>query len=272
MEINIDPIVITIGSLEIRWYGLMIALAVFVLVLWTFWQVRKHWPDFPPDRILMLAIVGIPSGIIFARLIHVIDKWEYYGQNLGQIIGGEGLTIYGAILGAVLGTWIYSRFRPFNYGFGIDLVAPGIILAQIIGRIGCFLNGCCHGLEAPTSLSWGVIYTNPACAVDPTLLNVPVHPTQLYEIIFLIFLFGIIMLLKGKLKPDGALFLVYLGSYSLWRFSIGFLRDNDPFLFGLNQAQFIGIAVLVITIGLLIYKRIQFVKSVKYPRVENKEE
>ncbi|UCG54364.1 MAG: prolipoprotein diacylglyceryl transferase [Dehalococcoidia bacterium] len=270
MEINIDPVAFTIGSLEIRWYGLMIALGVFILVLWTFWQVRKHWPSFPSDRVLALAIVGIPSGIIFARLIHVIDKWEYYSQNLGQIIGGEGLTIYGAILGAVLGTWIYSRFRPFNYGFGADLVAPGIILAQIIGRIGCFLNGCCHGPEASTSLPWGITYTHPNCAADIT--NIPVHPTQLYEIIFLVFLFGITMLLKGRLKPDGSLFLVYLGSYSLWRFSIGFLRVNEPFLFGLHQAQFIGIIVLVITIGLLIYNRVRFVKSSETPKIERKEE
>lgn len=261
MEINIDPVAFTIGSVAIRWYGLMIALGVFVLVLWTFWQVKKYWPDFLPERVLALAIVGIPSAIIFARLIHVIDRWEYYSQNLNQIIGGEGLTIYGAILGAVLGTWIYSRFRPFNYGFGADLVTPGIILAQIIGRIGCFLNGCCHGPEISTSLPWSVIYLNPICAAD--IKNVPVHPTQLYEIVFLAFLFVIIMLLKSRLKPDGSLFLVYLGGYSLWRFSIGFLRVNEPFLFGMHQAQFIGIVVLIISAALLIYNRVRWIKKEK---------
>ncbi len=259
MEINIDPVAFTIGSLAIRWYGLMIALGVFVLVMWAFWQVRKHWPGFPPDKVLALAIVGIPSGIIFARLIHVIDRWEYYSQHPDRIIGGEGLTIYGAILGAVLGTWIYSRFRPFNWGFGADLVAPGIILAQVIGRVGCFLNGCCHGPEVPTSLPWGVTYLNPTCAAD--IKYVPVHPTQLYEIIFLLFLFVVIMLLKGRLKPDGSLFLVYLGGYSLWRFSIGFLRVNEPFLFGLYQAQVIGIIVLVAAIALLVYRRVHWVKQ-----------
>ncbi|MFH1663162.1 MAG: prolipoprotein diacylglyceryl transferase [Chloroflexota bacterium] len=263
MEINIDPVAFAIGSVEIRWYGLMIALGVFVLVMWTLWQVRKYWPDFPQDRVLALAIVGIPSAIIFARLIHIIDKWEYYSHHLNQIIGGEGLTIYGAILGAILGTWIYSKFKPFNYGFAADLVAPGVILAQAIGRVGCFLNGCCHGPEAPTSLPWSITYLNPSCAAD--IKNVPVHPTQLYEIVFLLFLFAIIMLLKGRLKPDGSLFLVYLGGYSLWRFSIGFLRANDPFLFGMHQAQFIGIVVLIIAVALLIYRRVRWVKAAKIP-------
>ncbi len=229
----------------------MIALAVMVLVLWTFWQARKKWPDFPPDKVLALAIVGIPSGIIFARLLHVIDRWEFYGHNPGQIIGGEGLTIYGAILGAVLGTWIYSRFKPFNYGFWVDLIAPGIVLAQAIGRVGCLINGCCFGTA--TSLPWAIGYSRIGVS--------GVHPTQIYEIIFLVLLFVIIILLRGRLKPDGSLFLVYLGSYSLWRLGIDFIRVGTPFLFGLHQAQVIGIIVIIITITLLIYRRVHWVKA-----------
>ena len=255
IEINIDPVAFTIGSIEFRWYGIMIALGVLVLVLWALWQVKNKWPGFPPDRVLALVIVGIPSAIIFSRLIHVIDRWDYYSQNLGQIIGGEGLTIYGAILGAVLGTWIYSRFRPFNYAYGTDLVAPGIILAQAIGRVGCTINGCCYGM--PTSLPWGIVYTHP----DSIGFGAgSVHPTQIYEIIFLALLFVVIMLLRGRLKPDGSLFLVYLGGYSIWRFGIGFLREGTSFLFGLQQAQVIGIIVVVIAIALLIYRRVRWVE------------
>ena len=260
MDININPIAFTIGPIQVRWYGLMIALAILVLVLWTFWQFRKKWPEFPPDKILALAIVGIPSGIIFAKLLHVIDRWDLYSHNLGKIFSGEGLTIYGAILGAVLGTWIYSRFRPFNYGFAADLVAPGIILAQAIGRVGCTINGCCYGTA--TSLPWAISYTNPnsiAFGVNG------VHPTQIYEIIFLLLLFMVILPLRGRLKPDGSLFLVYLGSYSLWRLGIDFIRKGTPFLFGLHQAQVIGIIVIIITITLLIYRRVHWVKAEDKP-------
>lgn len=256
MEINIDPVAFTLGSLEVRWYGLMIALGVLVLVLWAFWQVRKRWPDFPPDKVLALAIVGIPSGIIFARLLHVIDIIVQKGYYPGPIISGEGLTIYGAILGAMLGTWIYSRFKPFNYGFATDLVAPGITLAQAIGRVGCTINGCCYGTA--TSLPWAISYGHP----NSMAFGVSgVHPTQIYEITFLLLLFVILILLQGKLKPDGSLFLIYLGSYSLWRLGIDFIRDGKPFLFGLHQAQVIGIIVAIIAISLLIYRRMHWAKA-----------
>jgi phosphatidylglycerol:prolipoprotein diacylglycerol transferase len=261
IEVNIDPVAFVIGTLEVRWYGIMIALGILVLVLWALWQVRKD-PFLTPNTIITLAIVGLPSGIIFARLLHVIDQWEHYGRNPGDIIGGEGLSIYGAILGAVLGTWIYSKFKPFKYGHGADLVAPGIMLGQAIGRIGCFINGCCPGPDAPTTLPWGVVYLHPECAAP---LGIATHPTVVYEMIFLLLLFGVAMLLKDRLKPDGSLFLIYLGSYSLWRVGIGFLRVNDPFLFGLHQAQVIGIVVAAIAIFLLIYRRVRWVKPGQSP-------
>lgn len=255
IEINIDPVAFTIGSIEIRWYGIMIALGILVLVLWTLWQVKRG-AKLSYDTVIILAIVGIPSGIIFSRLLHVIDRWGFYSHNLGQIIGGEGLTIYGAILGAALGTWIYSKFRPFNYSYATDLVAPGIILAQAIGRVGCTINGCCYGTA--TSLPWGIGYAHP----DSLAFGVSgVHPTQVYEIIFLLLLFGGIMLLKGRLKPDGSLFLVYLGGYSLWRLGIDFIREGTPFLFGLHQAQVIGIIVVVVSTILLVRRRVRWVRA-----------
>jgi len=255
MEIGIDPVAFAIGSAEIRWYGIMIGLGVLVLVLWTIWQVRKD-EFLPIETVVTLAIVGIPSGIIFARLLHVIDVVVQKGYYPGSIIGGEGLTIYGAILGAVLGTWIYSKFRPFNYGYGADLVAPGIILAQAIGRVGCTINGCCYGTA--TSLPWAISYTHP----NSVGFGVSgVHPTQIYEIVFLLFLFGIIMLLKGRLKPEGSLFLIYIGAYSLWRIGIDLIRDGTPFLFGLHQAQVIGIMVVVVAIILLIRRRVRWVRA-----------
>ena len=181
MTINIDPVAFTIGSAPIRWYGIMIAIGVLVLVIWTYRQVQIRWPELSTDTVLALAIVGIPSAIIFARLLHIIDRWDYFIQNPDRLIGGEGLTIYGAILGAVLGTWIYSRFQPLNYGRITDLVAPGITLAQAIGRIGCLINGCCYGTS--TSLPWAISYTHPNSVGVSS-----VHPTQIYEIIFLLLL------------------------------------------------------------------------------------
>lgn len=248
ITINISPIAFTIGNLEVRWYGIMIALAIVVLILWTLWQVKKG-AKVTYDTVFTAALIGIPSGVIFSRLLHVIDDWEYYREHLNQVIGAEGLTIYGAVLGAALGIWIYSRFSKVHFGYFADLLTPGIILAQAIGRVGCTLNGCCYGIEA--DLPWCFVYTDPQSFAP---IGVATHPTTVYEIIFLLVLFGVILKLKGRFVPDGSLFLVYLSLYSLWRLGIDYLREGTPFLFGLHQAQVIALVVLAIAIPLLAYR------------------
>jgi len=244
IEININPV----AFLNVRWYGIMIALGILVLVLWVMWQVRRG-AKISYDTVLMAAIVGIPSGIVVSRLLHVIDLWEYYGQNPGQIIGGAGLSIWGAILGATLGIWVYSRFSKFQFGYFTDLLVPGLILAQAIGRVGCTINGCCYG--SVCDLPWAITYTNPASLAPP---GIATHPTTVYEIIYLLIVFGVVLKLRGRLKPEGSLFLLYLGLYSLWRLGIDLIRDGTPFLFGLHQAQVVSIIVLAIVIPLLVLR------------------
>jgi len=245
ITISIDPVAFTIGPIEVRWYGIMVALAILTVVMWTAWQVKKG-ANVSYDTVFTAALVGIPSGVVLSRLLHVIDGWEYYSQNPGEIVGGGGLTAYGAVLGATLGIWIYSRFSRFQFGYFADVVAPGIILAQAIGRIGCTLNGCCYGLE--TLLPWSIVYTHPDSLCP---LGVAVHPTQVYEIIWNLLVFGVLFKLRGRLKPDGSLFLIYLSLYSAYRLGTDFLRDGTPFIFGLHQAQVIAIIVLAIAIPFL---------------------
>ena len=245
ITISIDPVAFTIGSLEVRWYGIFIALAILTVVLWTAWQVRRG-AKVSYDTVFTAALVGIPSGLVLSRLLHVIDNWEYYGQHWGEIIGGGGLTAYGAVLGATIGIWIYSRFSRMNFGYFADVVAPGIILAQAVGRVGCILNGCCYGLE--TFLPWCIVYTHPD-SFCPT--DVPVHPAQAYEIIWNLLVFGILLRLKGHLKPDGSIYLVYISLYSIYRLGTDFMREGTSFFLGLHQAQVIAIIVLAIAIPVL---------------------
>lgn len=248
ITISINPVAFTIGDFSVRWYGVMVALAILVLVLWVLWQVKRG-ANVSYDRVLTAALVGIPSAIVVSRLLHVADKWEYYIQNPGQIFGLSGmagLTIWGAVLGAALGVWVYSKFSDFQFGYIADLTAPGIILAQVIGRVGCTLNGCCYGEE--TDLFCGIVYTHPESYAP---LGVAVHPTQIYEIIYLLIMFVVLLRLRGRFSSDGSLFLVYLSLYSLWRIGIGFLREGAPFLFGLHQAQVIGIVILAIAIPIM---------------------
>jgi len=251
INIDINPI----AFLNVRWYGIIVALAILVIVLWMLREVRRG-ANLSYDTIFTAALVGIPSGIVISRLLHVVDKWDYYTQNPGQIVGASGLTIYGAVLGAALAIWIYSRFNKFQFGYFADTTAPAIILAQAIGRVGCTINGCCYGI--PTSLPWGIVYKNEFSYGYTASQALPegmgLHPTQLYEIIFCLIIFAVLLKLRGRFKPDGSLFRIYLSLYSLWRIGIGFLREGTPFLFGLHQAQVIAIIVLAVCVSLLAYR------------------
>jgi phosphatidylglycerol:prolipoprotein diacylglycerol transferase len=133
--ININPIAFTIGPISVGWYGIMVALAVITLVVWALVSAKRD-SRLTYNTVINAAIVGIPSGVIVSRLLHVLDLRDYYSQHPLQIIGGSGLTIWGAVLGAALGIWIYSRFSKISFAHLADVIAPGIILAQAIGRVG----------------------------------------------------------------------------------------------------------------------------------------
>jgi phosphatidylglycerol:prolipoprotein diacylglycerol transferase len=265
ITVNINPVAFNIGSFAIGWYGIMVALAVITLVTWALVSVKKG-SGLTYNTVINAAIVGIPSGVIFSRLLHVIDQWDFYIENPGKIIGGSGLTIWGAVLGAALGIWIYSRFSKISFGHLADVIAPGIILAQAIGRVGCTILGDDYGL--PTSLPWGFVYTHPDSPANQAIGLTATQPVVVYEIIFDLIVMGILLMLRKKLKPDGSLFLVYLAFYSVWRIGSDFLREGTDFLFGLHQAQIIGIIVLIIALVLMAW-RTRWVKKEEAPVTSN---
>lgn len=249
--IGIDPVAFRIGPITVAWYGIFVALAVVTLVVWALVAVRRG-ANLTYNTVFNAAIVGIPSGIIFARLLHVIDRWRYFIDHPIEIFGGQGLTIYGAVLGAALGIWIYSRFSKINYGYLTDVIAPGIILAQAIGRIGCTILGDDTGTF--TSLPWGVIYTHPSSPTNQLVGLAATHPTVTYELFYDLIVCVFLVFLQKRLRPDGSVFLVYLTLYAAWRLGGDFLRVGTDFLFGLHQAQVISIIVLLITLPLLIWR------------------
>ena len=255
IEIGINPKIFSIGPITIGWYGVMVDIAVIVIILWLLRAVKRD-TELTADTVITAAIVGIPSGVIFSRLLHVLDQWGYYSQHLNEIIGGEGLTIWGAVLGATLTIWIYSKISNFKYTHFLDVIAPAVILGQAIGRVGCTINGCCYG--SPTALPWGIRYTNPESFgyFDSTSLppGIGLHPVPVYEIIFNLTVFAILLRFRGRFKPDGSLYAIYLTFYAVWRLVIDFLRQGTPFAFGLHEAQVISIAVLLITIPFIIFR------------------
>ena len=272
---GVNPVIFNAGNFSLRWYGTFLMLAVVWLIFWMWLQIKKG-AQITLDTVLTMALGGIPSGIIFARLLHVIDDIVIsylhpelaasgqvinYLQHPGLIIGGDGLTIYGAVLGAALGVWIYCKVTKTKMGYIVDLLAPGIIIAQAIGRLGCLMNGCCYG--TPTTLPWGLVYTDPQSFGFNG--GFPTHPTVVYEIIYCVIVFAVLMILRKRLKPDGSLFALYLALYAVWRLGIDFLRGGNPFFFSLHEAQFISIIVLLITVPWMIRNTRWIKKNVQTP-------
>ena len=247
IHIDINPIAFAIGPFEIRWYGIMVVLAVVAIIGITLLEAKRV--GIAEDHIYSLGAWAVVGGVIFSRVIHVIDKWDYYMANPRQILAFEGLAVYGAVIGVILAIVIYCLVKKLSIWLIADLVSPGALVGMAIGRVGCVLNGCCFGLT--TSLPWAVEYT---CPTSYAPLGVPLHPTQLYHIIWNLLAFGVLWALRRRLKPQGSVFLIYLAFYAAGDLLIRFVREGDIFLFGLQQAQLIGIIMLVVTIPLLLVR------------------
>ncbi len=268
IEIGIDPILFSIGSFEVGWHGLMVILAVIVGIGLALWFARGA--GIKREVIYSIAPWAIIGGIIGAKLIHVIDYLgSTYSSDPMRIFEQffYGLSIFGAILGGTLAVFIYLRIRHLSLGHLADAVAPAVILAQAVGRIGCTINGDAYG--TPTSWPWAVVYTHPNAAAT-TLLGVPGHPSPVYEIIWDLLIFALLWRLRGRLKPDGSLFLLYLSVYSFGRFFIEFTRVVTPAQINvgvLHEAHLIALLVLAVCVPLLIY-RMRRARVLAAPSVE----
>lgn len=252
IEIGIDPILFNIGSLAIGWHGIFVILAVIVGIVVSLRLAKGD--GIVRGIIYSIAPWAILGGILGARLFHVLDYLALYANEPMALLRfwDGGLSIFGAILGGTLAVAIYARVSGLSLGHLADLIAPGLILAQAVGRIGCTINGDAYG--TPTSLPWAFVYTHPNAAAT-TLLGVPGHPSPVYEIIWDLLVFALIWRLRGRIRPEGSLFLVYLSLYSFGRFFVSFLRGGEQAVLGpLHQAHIIALLVLAVCVPLLIYR------------------
>ena len=261
--ISIDPVAFSIGPLVIRWYGIMVALAVIALLVVTFRETRKL--SISPDLVFSLFLWGIIGGFIGGRLVHIIDHWSYYVANPRELVGFAGLALYGSIFGALIAVWIYMWLKrlPFSGLAGVgDAVAVGAPLAQALGRVGCTINGCCFGKPSPfNSFPGAVIYTV-SDFVPYEYQGVPLYPAQIYFLIWNLIVFAILWQLRGRLKPQGSLFFLYLCLYAAGDFGLRFFRYADTsYPGGLQQGQIISLAILVVAVPWFIIRMRRFRSS-----------
>ncbi len=243
------PILVHLGPLTIRWYGLLIATAVLVgVTLSQSLAKRRHVnPDLLGDLAIWLVIGAIPA----ARIYYVLFQWSDYANHPERIIAiwQGGIAIHGAIIGGILASLIFARLKRVSFWQLTDLVAPSLILGQALGRWGNFFNSEAFG--NPTDLPWKLYI--PPDRRPPEYANFAYfHPTFLYESLWDVMVLVLLLTLffrglKGKphLKV-GTIFLTYMVTYSIGRFWVEGLRTDSLMLGPLRIAQVVSLVEIVL--------------------------
>ncbi len=249
IRFGLDPIIFQFGHLQVGWYGIFIALGIGVALWLTAHEAARQ--GIISDVIADGALWVIGAGIVGARLFHVIDNWAFYAANPAAIFGTAGLAIYGALIGGLVALVVYTQVKRLPLGRLLDAAAPAIPLAQAIARIGCFINGDNYGIPTNPPLPWSVVWTNPNAMVPNH--TVAYQPAQLYEMVWDLIVFGLVWRLRGQIKSEGVLFLVYAVAYSFGRFFISFVREDNLYFETLRQAQLIALATIAVAVPLAVW-------------------
>ncbi|HHV56825.1 MAG TPA: prolipoprotein diacylglyceryl transferase [Firmicutes bacterium] len=237
-----NPIAFSLGPLTVRWYGILMAVALLVGTWLALKEARRQGLD--EDALLNLIILAAPIGWIGARIYYVIFEWSYYRAHLAEIpqLWKGGLAIHGGLIAAVLvGLW-YTRRHRLDFWQIADIAAPSLILGQAIGRWGNFFNQEAYGY--PTRLPWAMYIAGEWR-----------HPTFLYESLWDLGVFA--LLLWGRHRQGvrrGDVFLAYLVLYSLGRFWVEGLRTDSLMLGPLRAAQVMSL-LLAAGAGYLLRRR-----------------
>lgn len=241
-----DPIAFSIGSIDVHWYGVLIATAILIGTYLAIKEAEKQGIN--PDHFFNLVLIILPSAFIGARLYYVIFRWDYYSQYLLEIpaFWHGGLAIHGGILGGLLGGLLFLKRYRLHFWQSADIIAPSLILGQAIGRWGNWINQEAYGYEVdPAVVPW-------AMYIDGAYR----HPTFLYESLWNLLVFGFLLWLRRRRGIRwGDVALSYLALYSLGRFFIeGFRTDSLMLTPSLRVAQLVSVIGILLGFGLLFYR------------------
>ncbi|EDO0873676.1 prolipoprotein diacylglyceryl transferase [Listeria monocytogenes] len=252
----LDPVAIQISSISVKWYGVIIASAVVIALLLALSEANKRKMD--KEIIVDLLIWAIPISIISARIYYVIFEWDFYKNNLGEIvkIWHGGIAIYGALIGAVLTAIIFSRIKKISFWQLADVVAPSLIIAQAIGRWGNFMNQEAHGAE--TTRSFLESLHLPDFIINQMYIDGAYYqPTFLYESLWNVLGFVILLIIRRTKIRRGELFLGYVIWYSFGRFFIEGMRTDSLMWGDFRVSQALSLLLIVLSIGIIIYRRLK---------------
>lgn len=238
-----NSVAFTIGSWPVYWYGILISSAFIIGVFLSQHLAKKR--GYNLDALWTIFLVMIPCAVIGARLYYVVFNWDFYSANPAAIVRvwKGGLAVHGGILGGILAVLLCCRKYKMDVFGVLDCIAPSLALGQTIGRWGNFFNGEAYG--GVTDLPWGIHVPD-----DPFLH----HPTFLYESVWDLLLFFLLLKVFPKAKRTGNVTCVYFIVYSVGRFFIEGLRTDSLMIGPFRQAQVLSLFLIVIAVVILWYR------------------
>ena len=256
---SLDRVFMYLGPLPIYWYGVIIATGAFLGLFLAMKESERL--GIKKDYIVDIVLYAVPISLITARFYYVLFEWEQYVSGpLWKVfaIWEGGIAIHGALIGAFLTAYLYSRQKKLSFWLMADIAAPSIILGQAIGRWGNFMNQEAHGGPVSNEFYQNYMrflpdFINQQMFIDGTLY----HPTFLYESLWNILGFLFLLLLRSKGMPRrGEVFMSYVIWYSFGRFFIEGLRTDSLYLFGeIRTAQFLSILLILIAVIGITFRR-----------------
>ncbi|MEW4354097.1 prolipoprotein diacylglyceryl transferase [Streptococcus pneumoniae] len=247
----IDPIAIQFGPLSIRWYAICIITGLLVAV----YLARKEAPrkNIFPDDVLDFILLAFPLSLVGARLYYVVFSWDYYSQHLGEIIEiwNGGIAIYGGLLTGALVLYVFSQRKLINPLDFLDIAAPGVMIAQSLGRWGNFFNQEAYGAIVK-NLDYLPSFIRNQMYIDGQYRQ----PTFLYESLWNLLGFALIMVLRRRphFLKRGDVTAFYLIWYGIGRMMIEGMRTDSLMLGGLRVSQWLSAILIVIGLALTIYQ------------------
>lgn len=265
----LNPIAFTLGPIQVHWYGIIIGSGLALALYLAIREGNKR--GLPKETFADLMIWAIPIAIICARIYYVLFEWGYYSKHLSEApkIWHGGIAIHGAIIGGVLTVFFFARSKGISFWKITDIAAPSLILGQAIGRWGNFMNQEAHG--GPVSRAFLENLHLPKFIINQMYISgTYYHPTFLYESVWDFVGFILLVLLRRVNLRRGELFLSYLIWYSIGRFFIEGMRTDSLMLTStLRMAQMISIALVVVAIAILIYRRKAGLADLRYQDQSN---
>lgn len=250
-----------IEGLDIAWYGIIIAAGIIAGVLLAVYEAKRR--GYTAELLVDFMILALPLAIIGARIYYVAFEWDYYSQHPDEIIAvwNGGIAIYGAIIGGVVAAFILSKWRKFPLGRLLDICAPGLVLGQVIGRWGNFVNQEAFGnVVTDPNLQFFpyAVFVQEKWTGSEMIINQWVQATFFYESMWNLGVLALLLIYARRSKHDGNVFAMYLIGYGIGRYWIEGLRVSTLQLWpGMPVSQFLSLVLIAIGVIyiLVMWKR-----------------